>query len=131
MSARQPLVCPSCARRYPGSERFCERCAMPLVYAQDEDGDGLEPRRDPRRRHALKIKPEFARGPLVRVAVAEGLLEAEFIAGLLLEEGIPSVLRASIAGYTPMVDPREVMVPASAQEAAREALTYRAHGASG
>lgn len=122
----ETLVCPSCARRYPASERFCESCAMPLVFAQ-----GAEERApNARRRQAWKIKPEYAKGPLVKVASAENLSEAEFIAGLLLEEGIPSVLRASIAGYTPMVDPREVMVPASAADAAREALTFPAAGSS-
>jgi hypothetical protein len=122
MERGRELVCPTCSRAYPAGGRFCEDCSMPLVFANAADAEHKQRRPDERRRRALKIKPEFARGPLVRVALAEGLPQAEFIAGLLLEEGIPSVLRASIAGYAPMVGPREVMVPASAEQAAREAL---------
>ena len=50
--------------------------------------------------------------------------KAEFIAGMLLEEGIPCLLRSSIAGYSPVIDPRDVLVPESAAEAAREALKW-------
>jgi hypothetical protein len=50
----------------------------------------------------------------VKVARAENQPEAEFIEGLLLEEGIPCLLRNSIGGYSPMIGPREVMVPRQA-----------------
>ena len=49
----------------------------------------------------------------MKVAHAENQPEAEFIAGLLLEEGIPCLLRNSIGGYSPMIGPREIMVPES------------------
>ena len=56
-----------------------------------------------RQRAARKIKPQYAEGELVKVARARNRAQAEFIAGLLLEEGIPSVLRSSfgaaIGGY--------------------------------
>jgi len=39
------------------------------------------------------IKPELAEGDLVKVATASNQPEAEFIQGLLLNEGVPSVLR--------------------------------------
>jgi hypothetical protein len=94
---------------------------MPLVSATAAE----EPAGGERRRTARKIKPEYAEGALVKVAHAHDLAQAEFIAGLLLEEGIPSVLRDSIAGYTPMVDPRDVMVPESGAQAAREALAFK------
>lgn len=116
-----PLRCPSCDRAHPPSERFCERCGMPLVSATATE----EPMVGERRQAARKIKPEYAEGKLVKVAHADDLAQAEFIAGLLLEEGIPCFLRASIAGYTPMVDPRDVMVPESGAQAAREALAYK------
>ena len=85
-----------------------------------------EPRATPaeRQRRARKIKPQYAEGELVKVARAKNQPEAEFIAGLLLEEGIPCLLRNSIGGYSPMIGPREVMVPESGAEAAREALAW-------
>jgi hypothetical protein len=116
-----PLVrCPTCARAYPPTERFCEDCGMPLVY-----GGGEEPA-DDRRRRARKIKPEYAEGQPVRVAAADSQHEAEFIAALLLEEGIPSMFSTRIAGYGPMVGRREVLVPESGAQAAREILAPRA-----
>ncbi len=92
---------------------------MPLVHAA-----GAEHRASERQRRARKIKPQYTEGELVKVARASDQPQAEFIANLLLEAGIPCVLRNSISGYSPMIGPREVMVPESAAEAAREALTY-------
>ena len=115
----EPLVCPGCARTYPRDERFCEGCGMPLVYVP-----GLKHHATERQRKARKIKPQYAQGELVKVARAENRIQAEFIEGLLLEEGIPCVLSALIAGYAPVVDPRDVMVPQSGAQAAREALAW-------
>jgi hypothetical protein len=92
---------------------------MPLVHIAGAESEASE-----RRRVARKIKPQYAEGPLVKVALAESQPEAEFIAGLLLEEGIPCLLRNSIGGYSPMIGPREVMVPESGADAAREALKW-------
>jgi hypothetical protein len=92
---------------------------MPLVHA-----GAVEQQASERQRRARKIKPQYAEGPLVKVARAETQPEAEFIAGLLLEEGIPSVLSALIAGYAPMIGPRDVLVPESGAQAAREALKW-------
>lgn len=92
---------------------------MPLV----QDVSGAETETSERRRTARKIKPEYAEGPLVRVARVSNQPEAEFIAGLLLEEGIPCLLRNSIAGYSPVIGPRDVLVPDSGAQAAREALS--------
>ena len=60
---------------------------MPLVPAV-----GGRPRSAPPQR-ARKIKPQYAQGALVRVAWARNQAEAELIEGMLLEEGIPSLLR--------------------------------------
>jgi hypothetical protein len=117
----QPLVCPACALQHPPSERFCQACGMPLVHI----ADGAEQTLSERQRKARKIKPQYAEGELVKVALAENQPEAEFIAGLLLEEGIPCLLRNSIGGYSPMIGPREVMVPESGAQAAREALAFQ------
>jgi hypothetical protein len=115
----EPLVCPSCGRAHPSSDRFCEACAMPLVH-----GGGGEIVPTDVQRRARKIKPEYAEGPLVKVAQVASQPEAEFIAALLLEEGIPSMFSGLIGGYGPVVGTREVLVPESGAEAAREALTW-------
>ena len=117
------LVCPSCGREHPSSERFCEACRMPLVL----DDGGEEPVASGRRIRARKIKPEYAEGALVKVARAESQPEAEFIEGLLLEEGIPCMLRRSAGFDVPEVlaaGPRDVLVPESGAQAAREALAW-------
>jgi hypothetical protein len=119
MDAEQ-LICPSCGRAHPPSERFCEACGMPLVHPTGSEQEASE-----RRRKARKIKPQYAEGPLVNVARVSSQPEAEFIAGLLLEEGIPSVLRDSIGAHGPLAGVREVLVPESGAEAAREALAYQ------
>jgi len=92
---------------------------MPLVK-----GSGPESVAGERRRRARKIKPQYTEGELVQVAAAESQPQAEFIANLLLEEGIPCVARNSIGGYSPMIGPREILVPESGAQAAREALAY-------
>ena len=64
---------------------------------------------------------------LVKVARAQHQSEAEFIEGLLLEEGIPCMLRRS-RGFEVAemlaAGPRDVLVPASGAQAAREALAW-------
>jgi hypothetical protein len=75
---------------------------------------------------ARKIKPQYAEGALVKVARANNQPEAEFIAGLLLNEGIPSMTRRSRGCDVPdflAAGPRDVLVPESGAQAAREALT--------
>ena len=120
MDGGDTIVCPTCGRAHPPSERFCEACGMPLVHESGAESETSE-----RQRMARKIKPQYADGPLVKVAFADSQPEAEFIAGLLLEEGIPCVLRNSIGGYSPIIGPREVMVPESGAQAAREALKWQ------
>jgi Putative prokaryotic signal transducing protein len=117
--AEDSIVCPTCARVHPSSERFCEVCGMPLVHLV-----GAEQAASERQRAARKIKPQYAEGELVKVAHAENQPEAEFIAGLLLEEGIPCLLRNAIGGYSAVIGAREVLVPESGAQAAREALAW-------
>src|SRR5262245_31692505 len=111
------LVCPSCGARRPGDERFCPACGMPLVHP------GRPVEEDVGRAHerARKIKPQFSEGELVRVAGARHQAEAELVQGLLLEEGIPSMLRRTRGFDVPdmlAAGPRDVMVPASGASAA-------------
>jgi Putative prokaryotic signal transducing protein len=119
-SRTQLLVCPSCALEHAPSERVCEACGMPLVQLAHESHDASE-----RQQRARKIKPQYTEGELVRVARAGDQPQAEFIANLLLEEGIPCLLRNQIGGYSPMIGPRDILVPASGAEAAQEVLRAR------
>ena len=111
-------------RHHPEDERFCPNCRVPLVRA---DGGDAAPPPEAIERHerARKIKPQLAEGPLVRVAGARNQAEGEFIQGLLLEEGVPSMLRRSAGFDVPdflAAGPRDVMVPQSGLPAAREIL---------
>ena len=111
MSRKSPsssLRCPRCGTEHPLDERFCSQCGFPLVYA------GYE-----------KIDPEYTRGELVRVAGGRNQAEAELIQNLLLEEGIPSIVRRTAGFDVPDYlagGPRDVLVAASAVQAAREML---------
>ncbi len=95
---------------------------MPLVYAGTER---VEPLRDSAHEWARKIDPEFAKGDLVRVAGGRNQAEAELIQNLLIEEGIPSILRRSAGFDVPdmlAAGPRDVLVPQSGGEAALDVL---------
>ncbi len=120
--ASGPLVCPGCGAAHDPDERFCSECRLPLVH----DLTRVEPPPlTERRRRARKIKPQLAEGRLVRVTGVRNLAEAEFIQGLLLEEGIPSLLRRSAGFDVPdmlAAGPRDVLVPQTGATAAREVL---------
>jgi hypothetical protein len=115
-------VCPECGTRPDGEAAFCPRCGMPLVTPGGERLD--EPLSDAHQR-ARKIDPRFTEGKLVRVAGGRNQAEAELIQGLLLEEGVPSMLRRTAGFDVPDVlaaGPRDVLVPAAGAETARELL---------
>jgi uncharacterized protein YbaR (Trm112 family) len=118
----EPLACPTCGTTYPAQERFCPVCRLPLVYTSAEDPSAAVSERHER---ARKIKPQLAEGRLVRVAGARNQAEAEFIQGLLLEEGVPSLLRRSAGFDVPdflAAGPRDVLVPLAGLTTAREVL---------
>jgi hypothetical protein len=118
----EPLVCPSCASTHPLDERFCPNCGTPLVYAGTA---GIDQPITERHERARKVKPQYTEGELVRVAGARNQAEAELIQGLLLEEGVPSLLRRTRGFDVPdmlAAGPRDVMVPQSGAPAAREVL---------
>ena len=121
MSSR-PLACPRCAIRYPLEERFCSECGMPLTYAGEVDAEQAATEKQVQ---ARKIKPQYTRGDLRRVATGRQQPEAEFIQMLLLEEGVPSTLRRSAGFDVPdmlAAGPRDVLVPESGLDVAREVL---------
>lgn len=120
------LVCPSCGTAPPpdagADERFCRECGMPLVFEGSLGADVVVSAAHER---ARKIKPQLSEGPLVKVAWARHQAEAEWIQGLLLEEGVPSMLRRSAGFDVPdmlAAGPRDIMVPRSGVEVARDVL---------
>ncbi|HEY2181515.1 MAG TPA: DUF2007 domain-containing protein [Solirubrobacteraceae bacterium] len=93
---------------------------MPLVHMPGSERDATE-----RQRKARKVKPQYTEGRLVKVARAGSQPEAELVEALLLEEGIPSMSRRSGGFDVPdflAAGPRDILVPESGAEAAREAL---------
>jgi hypothetical protein len=119
--ADDSLTCPRCATEHPPDERFCRECGMPLVHGEGETLDDVTPARE----RARKINPMYAEGDLVRVAGGRNQAEAEFIQGLLLEEGIPSTTRRTRGFDVPdflAAGPRDVLVPLSGADAARDML---------
>ena len=80
---------------------------------------------DPLRQRVRKIKPQLSEGELVRVIGASNQAEAEMIQGMLLEEGVPSLLRRALGSDVPdflAAGRRDVLVPASGVPTAREVL---------
>ncbi len=95
---------------------------MPLVYSASPAAERPVSARHER---ARKVDPRYTEGQLVRVVGAMNQAEAEFVQGLLLEEGIPSTLRRTRGFDVPdmlAAGPRDVMVPASGHDAARDVL---------
>ena len=118
----EPLVCPRCGSTHPLEDRFCPSCGMPLVYGGRTGVD--DPVTEAHER-ARKIRPQYSEGELVRVAGGRNQAEAEMIQGLLLEEGVPSLLRRTRGFDVPdmlAAGPRDVMVPQSGYDAARDVL---------
>jgi hypothetical protein len=119
----QALICASCATPHELTERFCPDCGMPLVHSPEVAAAAPAPTSAQQR--ARKVQARYADGPLVRVGTARHQAEGEFLQGLLLEEGIPSLLRRSGGFDVPdflASGPRDVLVPESAALAARDAL---------
>jgi hypothetical protein len=114
-------VCPSCGAGHRPDERFCRDCGLPLVLAGDAEASGE--RMSEARQRARKVLPQYSEGPLTRVATARNQAEAEMIEGLLLDQGIPSLVRRSGGFDVPdflASGPRDILVPASGAALARE-----------
>jgi hypothetical protein len=120
-AAEGPLACPRCALAHPLSERFCRNCGMPLVYAGTREEEPITEAHE----RARKVRPQYARGDLIRVTGGRNLADAELIQGMLLDQGIPSILRRTRGFDVPdflAAGPRDVMVPESGYQAARDVL---------
>ncbi len=125
------LACPTCGEVFGDEERFCTRCGVPLVPVEPAAEDGRPSRL---RERIRKIKPQYAEGELVRVARAHHQAEAELIQNLLMEEGIPSMTKRSGGFDVPdflAAGPRDVLVPRSGADAARDLLSPRTSGGAG
>ncbi|MEJ7892239.1 MAG: hypothetical protein WKF94_06330 [Solirubrobacteraceae bacterium] len=108
---------------------------MPLTYADPislrskEVGEVTE-----RQARARKVSPQYGEGELVKVGWARNQPEAELIAGMLLEEGIPSMSKRSRGFDVPDFlagGPRDILVAQSGADHARDVLdaTEDAHHA--
>jgi hypothetical protein len=120
MADDELLVCPRCATMHGLDERFCPDCGMPLTYQAPVRDEATE-----RQVRARKIKPQYTEGDLVVVATGRNQAEADFISNLLLEEGVPSLVRRSRGFDVPdmlAAGPRDVLVPISGEPTAREVL---------
>gem|GEM_PF-409048 len=123
-------ACPCCGRRHDAEERICRRCGVPLELRTA--GVPPAPRRAWEREmqaRARLVDPSLALGPPVRVATVENLAEAELVQALLLDAGIPSMVRRAGGFDVPdflAAGPRDVLVPAAAAAAAEEVLGDKA-----
>jgi hypothetical protein len=94
---------------------------MPLVYVGDESRIPATPARA----RALKVNPVYSQGEPVRVAFTRNEAESDLVQNILLEEGIPSMARRTRGFDVPdflAAGPRDVLVPESGAEAARDVL---------
>jgi hypothetical protein len=94
---------------------------MPLVYV----GGGAEQPITDTHERARKVKPQYARGEPVKVGFARNQAEAEMVQGMLLEEGIPSMTKRTRGFDVPDYlagGPRDILVPQTGAEAARNVL---------
>jgi hypothetical protein len=122
--AEPTLTCPGCGARASGQQRFCSECGLPLVLG-DGAADHVEVDVSERRRRARLVKPQLAEGPLVKVAWVRNQAEGEFMQSLLLEQGVPSLLRRTAGFDVPdmlFAGPRDLLVAASGLQTAQETL---------
>ncbi len=120
-AAGAPLSCPRCALPHSMDERFCRNCGMPLVYAGTREEEPITEAHE----RARKVRPQYAHGNLLRVTGARTLADGEMIQSILLDHGIPSMLRRARGFDVPdflAAGPRDVLVPESGYEAARDLL---------
>ena len=72
-----------------------------------------------------RVRPEYAKGQLTKVGWARNQAEADLMEGLLLDQGIPALVRRSGGFDVPdflAAGPRDILVPATGAALARELL---------
>jgi hypothetical protein len=72
-----------------------------------------------------RVRPEYAKGQLTKVGWARNQAEADLIEGLLLDQGIPALVRRTGGFDVPdflAAGPRDILVPATGAALARELL---------
>ena len=77
------------------------------------------------REQARKVNPIYSQGEPVKVAFARNQAESDLVQNILLEEGIPSMARRTRGFDVPdflAAGPRDVLVPESGAQAARDML---------
>lgn len=95
---------------------------MPLVHAGAREQGPI----DEAHEKARKVRPQYARGDLVRVTGGRNLADSELIQGILLDQGIPSILRRTRGFDVPdflAAGPRDVLVTQSGYGEARRLLS--------
>lgn len=114
------LACPAGHAVADDDGRFCAVCGLPLVL-----GHAVAPELTERRERARKVSPQYGEGRLVKVGWARNQAEAEFLSGMLLEEGVPSVVKRAGGFDVPdflAAGPRDILVAASGVDVARDVL---------
>src|SRR6516225_199084 len=102
------LLCPMCGGERPASERFCPDCHVPLVL------DEPSPELSESQQRARKVKKQYCEGEPVKVARVRNQVEADFVQSLLLDAGVPSLVRRAPGYDVPdflAAGPRDVLVP--------------------
>jgi hypothetical protein len=72
-----------------------------------------------------RVRPQYAKGPLTKVGWARNQAEADLMEGLLLDQGIPALVRRSGGFDVPdflAAGPRDILVPETGAALARELL---------
>ncbi len=119
--AAAALVCPAGhAFDATAGARFCPACGLPLTLAAEPVGSISDAAH-----RARKVSPQYGEGKLVKVGWARNQAEAEFLAGMLLEEGVPSVIKRGIGVDVPdflAAGPRDILVAESGVDVARDVL---------
>ena len=117
---------PACGAGGGLDERFCPRCGSPLVFAPGVAG-AARARTRPRRAPARCTRPT-RRASSCGSRPRSNQPEAELLQGLLLDAGVPSLVRRSGGFDVPdflAAGPRDMLVPRGGEAAAREVLGDR------
>lgn len=123
----ESLYCPACGSHHGPDAAYCQACSSPLPATERQ----LEADAEERANRKHKIDKRYTEGELVKIAFGRNQADSELIQNILLDAGIPSMLRRSGGFDVPdflAAGPRDVMIAQSAETAAREVLGELATG---